>query len=36
MKLIFLGTPQFSVPFLRTINSSHHKILAVITNPDRK
>lgn len=36
MKLIFLGTPQFSVKFLRTINSSHHKILAVITNPDRK
>mgnify|MGYP001057671157 CR=1 FL=1 len=36
MKLIFLGTPKFSVPFLRTINSSHHKIVAVITNPDRK
>ena len=36
MKLIFLGTPQFSVPFLRTVNSSHHEVLAVITNPDRK
>jgi len=36
LKLIFLGTPKFSVPFLRTINSSHHKIVAVITNPDRK
>jgi len=36
LKIIFLGTPQFSIPFLEAINSSHHKIIGVITNPDRK
>jgi methionyl-tRNA formyltransferase len=36
LKIIFLGTPQFSVPFLKAINSSHHKIVGVVTNPDRK
>ena len=36
MKIIFFGTPIFSVPTLELLFSSKHEILAVITGPDIK
>lgn len=36
MKIIFLGTPDFSLPTLRALHESKHEILAVITQPDRE
>lgn len=35
MKIIFFGTPNFAVPILKRILSSNHKVIAVITQPDR-
>lgn len=35
MKVVFLGTPDFAVNALEAINNSKHKILAVVTQPDR-
>ncbi len=36
MKIVYLGTPDFSVlPLKKIIESGKHKILAVVTNPDR-
>jgi len=35
MRLIFMGTPQFAVPTLRSLFASHHEIIAVVTQPDR-
>lgn len=36
MKVVFLGTPSFAVPVLDAICNSKHKVLAVVTQPDRK
>ncbi|MCL4385648.1 MAG: methionyl-tRNA formyltransferase [Cyanobacteria bacterium] len=36
MKTIFLGTSDFSVPFLKEIFKSKHSIQAVVTGTDRK
>jgi len=33
--IIFAGTPQFSVPALRALIQSSHKVVAVYTQPDR-
>jgi methionyl-tRNA formyltransferase len=35
MKIIFAGTPDFSVPPLRRLVASRHEICAVYTQPDR-
>jgi methionyl-tRNA formyltransferase len=35
MDLIFLGTPTFAVPTLERIVDAGHRVLAVITQPDR-
>jgi len=35
MKLIFMGTPDFSVPTLRALHGEGHDILAVYTQPPR-
>ncbi len=35
MRVVFLGTPDFSVKPLEAINSSKHQIVAVVTQPDR-
>lgn len=35
MRVVFLGTPDFSVKPLEAINSSKHQVVAVITQPDR-
>ncbi|HNZ66268.1 MAG TPA: methionyl-tRNA formyltransferase, partial [Planctomycetota bacterium] len=31
MKIIFFGTPLFSVPILESLDKSEHNILAVVT-----
>ena len=36
LKLIFMGTPEFAVPILKTIHNSEHKILSVYTQPPKK
>ena len=35
MKVIFLGTPEFAVNVLEKINTSSHKIVAVVCQPDK-
>ncbi len=35
MKVVFLGTPEFSIPTLRAIHQSRHELLAIISQPDR-
>jgi len=35
MKIIFLGTPEFAVKALDTLVNSKHKVLAVVTQPDK-
>lgn len=35
MKVIFMGTPDFSVPCLEKLIESHHDVIAVVTQPDR-
>ena len=34
-RIIFMGTPEFSVPSLKALHNSRHKLLAVLTQPDR-
>jgi methionyl-tRNA formyltransferase len=35
MRLVFMGTPEFALPTLRTLCSSHHEVVCVVTRPDR-
>ena len=35
MRLLFMGTPQFAVPTLKALLSSHHSVSAVFTQPDK-
>ena len=36
MKIIFWGTPEYSVNSLNILNKSEHEIIAVISQPDKK
>lgn len=36
MKIVFMGTPDFSLPSLKILIESNHKILAVVTQPDKE
>ena len=36
LKLIFMGTPEFAVPILKSLKESEHKILSVYTQPPKK
>ncbi len=36
MRLVFMGTPDFAVPSLRTLHEAGYDIAAVVTAPDRK
>ena len=36
MNIIFMGTPDFAVPSLEKIFNSKHKLLAVVTAPDKE
>ena len=35
MRLVFLGTPEFAVPSLESLAAAGHRLLAVLTQPDR-
>lgn len=35
MNVVFVGTPEFAVPSLSSLATSVHKIIAVVTQPDR-
>ena len=35
MKVIFMGTPEYSVPVLQAIIDSHHEVVAVVSQPDK-
>ena len=35
-KILFMGTPNFAVPILKSLNESNHKILEVYTQPPKK
>ena len=35
MRIIFMGSPSFAVPSLEAIHASNHKVLAIVTQPDR-
>jgi len=35
MKIVFFGTPEFAIPSLKSIASSKHDLLKVITNADK-
>ena len=36
MKIIFMGTPEFAVPSLKILIESKHKVVAVVTAPDKE
>lgn len=36
MNIIFMGTPDFSIPSLKILLESNHKVLAVVTQPDKE
>ena len=36
LKIVFMGTPEFSVQSLEAINRSKHEILSVFTQPPQK
>lgn len=36
MNIVFFGTSEFAMPALRAIINSRHRLLAVVTQPDRK
>ena len=35
-KIVFMGTPEFSVPTLESLVNSNHKVLAVYSQPASK
>ncbi len=35
MNIVFMGTPEFALPTLKTLHCSSHSILSVVTQPDR-
>ena len=35
MRIIFMGTPDFSVPTLETLIKSEHEVIGVVTQPDK-
>ena len=36
MKIIFFGSPYFSIPTLQLLHESKHQVLAIVTNEDRR
>ena len=36
MKIIFMGTPDFSIPSLNSIYKSNHELAAIVTTPDKE
>ena len=35
MRIIFLGTPEFSLPTLEALHQSKHEIIGIISQPDK-
>ena len=35
MKIVFMGTPDFSVPVLEALVKAGHQVEAVVTQPDK-
>ena len=35
MNILFMGTPEFAVPTLKTLITSNHKVVGVFTQPDK-
>ncbi len=35
MRIVFMGTPDFSVPTLESLLDSRHQVIAVVTQPDK-
>lgn len=35
MKIVFMGTPEFAVPTLKSLIASGHEVAAVVTQPDK-
>jgi len=35
MNILFMGTPGFAVPSLKALNNSEHKVIGVVTVPDK-
>ena len=35
MKIVFLGTPEFSVPSLKALYESKHQLVGIVSQPDR-
>lgn len=36
LRIIYMGTPDFSVPALEALIGSRHEVVGVVTNPDRR
>ena len=36
MRIVFMGTPEFSVPSLRKLHETGHEVVVVVTQPDRR
>ena len=36
MKIVYMGTPEFAIPGLEKLLNSSHKIIAVVTGPDKQ
>ncbi len=36
LRIAFAGTPEFAVPALRALAASHHRLVGVLTQPDRE
>ena len=36
MKIVFMGTPDFSIPSLKSVYKSNHELAAVVTAPDKE
>lgn len=36
MRIVFMGTPDFSIPSLRILIENNHQIIAVVTTPDKE
>ena len=35
MRIVFMGTPDFSVPALKALVEAGHQVIAVVTQPDK-
>ncbi|CAN2039222.1 10-formyltetrahydrofolate:L-methionyl-tRNA(fMet) N-formyltransferase [Candidatus Magnetomoraceae bacterium gMMP-15] len=35
LKIVYMGTPEFSIPSLKSLHKSNHDIIMVVTQPDR-